>query len=107
MNALIAAGLKSSSRPQQYRDGLPTDVHDHYDQLFAHASHVQRLNSTESTSESHMAASQLMIDQADKLLAVWDGKPARGYGGTAEIVSYARDTDTPVTVVWPPGATRD
>lgn len=33
---------------------------------------VRRLPFTESTSESHMAASKLMIDEADELYAVWD-----------------------------------
>ena len=54
-----------------------------------------------------MAASKLMIDQADELYAVWDGKPARAYGGTADVVAYARDHDTPVAVIWPAGAERD
>jgi len=30
-----------------------------------------------------MAASELMLQHADQLWAVWDGQPARGYGGTA------------------------
>jgi len=35
-----------------------------------------------------MAASAYMIDHADELWAVWDGQPARGYGGTADVVAY-------------------
>ena len=31
-----------------------------------------------------MAASKLMIDESDELYAVWDGNPARAYGGTAD-----------------------
>jgi hypothetical protein len=49
----------------------------------------------------------LMVDQADKLFAVWDGKPARAYGGTADVVGYARDHGTPVEIIWPTGAARD
>ena len=55
---------------------------------------------------THMAASNLMVDEADELYAVWDGKPARGYGGTADVVAYARGRGTPVRVVWPDGAER-
>jgi hypothetical protein len=40
-------------------------------------------------------------------LAVWDGKPARGYGGTADVVADAKTRGIPVTIIWPPGATRD
>ena len=54
-----------------------------------------------------MAASKLMVDEADELYAVWDGKPARGYGGTADVVACARDKHLPVRVIWPPGAHRD
>src|SRR5215475_11972158 len=82
-----------------YRDGLPADSHPGYDDLLARAAAVRRLPFTESTSESHMAASKLMVDEADELYAVWDGKPARGYGGTADVVDYAREHGTPVRVI--------
>ncbi|WP_041624991.1 hypothetical protein [Stackebrandtia nassauensis] len=42
----------------------------------------------------------------DQLIAVWDGQPARGYGGTADVVDYARDHGIDVTVIWPEGAKR-
>ena len=54
-----------------------------------------------------MAASRLMVDQADELYAVWDGEPARAYGGTADVGAYAREHGTPVRVIWPDGAHRD
>jgi len=78
-----------------------------YDALFAQAAAIRRLPFTESTPESHMAASKLMVDQADELYAVWDGKPARAYGGTADVVAYAREHGTPVRVIWPNSAQRD
>jgi hypothetical protein len=89
-----------------YREGLPADSHSTYDHLLAEAADVQRLPFTESTSESHMAASKLMVDQADELYAVWDGKPARAYGGTADVVAYARERGIPVRSIWPEGAER-
>jgi hypothetical protein len=91
----------------EYRDGLPADAHPEYDDLFDRATGVRYLPFAESTSESHMAASKLMIETADELYAVWDGKPARSYGGTADVVAYARERGTPVRVIWPDGAQRD
>jgi hypothetical protein len=91
----------------KYRAGLPDEARQEYDDLFAKASEVLRLSFTESMSESHMAASKLMIDEADELYAVWHGKPARGYGGTADVVAYARRRGIPVRVIWPGGAQRD
>jgi hypothetical protein len=99
LEAIIPAG--------RYRDGLPADSRPEYDRLLAKAAVVRRLPFTESTSESHMAASKLMIDAADELYAVWDGQPARGYGGTADVVAYARERGKPVHVIWPSGAQRD
>jgi hypothetical protein len=91
----------------EYRDKLPEDSQPEYNDLIARAAAVHRLPFTESTPESHMAASRLMIDAADELYAVWDGEPARSYGGTADVVAYARERRTPVRVVWPDGAQRD
>jgi hypothetical protein len=67
---------------------------------------VHRLPFAESTPEAHMAAGEFMISAADELFAVWDGKPARGFGGTADIVAHARERDLPVQVIWPDGAQR-
>jgi hypothetical protein len=89
----------------RYRAGLPAQSHPEYDDLLAQAA-VRRMTFTESTPESHMAASRLMVDEADELYAVWDGKPARSYGGTADVVAYAREHGTPVRVIWPDGAQR-
>jgi hypothetical protein len=91
----------------EYREKLPKDSHPGYGDLFARAAAVHRLPFTASTPESHMAASKLMVDKADELYAVWDGKPARSYGGTADVVAYAREHGTPVRVIWPDGAQRD
>jgi hypothetical protein len=92
---------------ERYRDDVPETAHAGYDALLAKAVRVRRLPFVESTDESHMAASIDMLADADHLVAVWDGLPARGYGGTGDVVEYARRHAIPVTIVWPPGATRD
>ncbi|MFF4619567.1 hypothetical protein [Nonomuraea jabiensis] len=48
-----------------------------------------------------------ILEDADLLFAVWDGQPARGYGGTADVVAEARRRGVPVRVIWPEGARRD
>lgn len=40
-----------------------------------------------------------VVDHCEVLLAVWDGLPARGQGGTAEIVAYARRIGRPIAWV--------
>ncbi len=56
--------------------------------------------------EAYFAAGRWIVDHADRLVAVWDGQPARGLGGTGDIVAYARRTGVPVTVLWRPGVLR-
>jgi hypothetical protein len=90
----------------RYKDGLPEPAHATYDALLLQASSVHRLDRIESTQEAHMEASNAMLDRADRQFAVWDGKPARGYG-TADVVAEARHRGIPVTVIWPEGASRD
>ncbi|NUP64306.1 MAG: hypothetical protein HOW71_19265 [Nonomuraea sp.] len=53
-----------------------------------------------------MTASARMLDDAEVLFAIWDGQPARGYGGTADVVAEARRREVPVRVIWPDEARR-
>ncbi|NVI91485.1 hypothetical protein [Actinomadura sp. BRA 177] len=91
---------------EQYLAGLPEEHHTEYRKLLAQATQVHRMAFTESTSEAHMAASQHMLTLADELWAVWDGQPARGYGGTADVVQAAQALQKHIGVIWPTGATR-
>ncbi|WP_406196178.1 hypothetical protein OH807_09155 [Kitasatospora sp. NBC_01560] len=90
----------------RYRDGLPDWHHPTYDLLLSGAAAVHRTGRVESDEAAHMAASELLVQQVDKLLAVWDSLPARGFGGTADVVAYARRLAVPVEVLWPEGARR-
>ncbi|GAA2618754.1 hypothetical protein [Streptomyces axinellae] len=92
---------------EQYREGLPESHRATYDELLARASEVHHTGMRASTSQAHMAGSEILVGLVDRLVAVWDGQPARGYGGTADVVTYARRTGVPVDVVWPKGSTRD
>jgi hypothetical protein len=53
---------------KEYREGLPAGALAEYDALLAKAETVHALPFTESTSESHMAASEFMIDHAEVLV---------------------------------------
>ena len=102
----VGARLVAVVPAAEYRDGLPAEHWPEYDRLLTAASEVTRLDHTESTEQSHMDASVTMLNDADHLIAVWDGQPAAGFGGTADVVDHARDNDIPVTIIWPEGAHR-
>ncbi|MGQ4600059.1 hypothetical protein [Nocardia sp. R6R-6] len=103
----LGGGLIVIVPARRYREGLPAEHHPVYDELRSAATEVVELDREESDSEAHQEGSVRMLDQADELIAVWDGKPARGYGGTADVVAVARERGIPVTIVWPGGAERD
>ncbi|MER6330520.1 hypothetical protein ABT298_14590 [Streptomyces sp. NPDC001034] len=90
----------------EYRQGLPDWHHPVYDWLISRADDIHHTGITASTNEAHQAGSEILVGLVDELIAVWDGKPARGYGGTADVVAYAEQTGVPVRVLWPEGASR-
>ncbi|MDA0564578.1 hypothetical protein LG943_09590 [Streptomonospora sp. S1-112] len=91
---------------ERYREGLPAEHRPVYDTLLAASVLVHHLPHVESTPESHLEAGRYLVEHSDELVAVWDGQPPRGLGGTADIVDYARRQGRAVTVVWPEGARR-
>ncbi|GAA4928399.1 hypothetical protein GCM10023224_04480 [Streptomonospora halophila] len=106
--AVLDAGgaLEAVVPAERYRDGLPAWHRAAYDALLSEAVLVHRLPHVESTPRAHMDAGRYLVEHCDELVAVWDGRPPRGPGGTADIVDYARSLNRPVTVVWPEGAAR-
>ena len=62
----------------------------HFLALLEKAFHITQLEPAASDEESFFAAGKCVVDFADVIIAVWDGKPAVGLGGTADVVAYAR-----------------
>ncbi|MFB7511012.1 hypothetical protein [Streptomyces broussonetiae] len=90
----------------EYRESLPDWHHHVYDRLISRAADIHHTGMAESTSQAHQAGSEILVGLVHELIAVWDGQPARGYGGTADVVAYAERTGVPVRVLWPEGASR-
>lgn len=77
-----------------------------FKRLLAEASSVETLDNEEPNEEAFLAAGHRVVDLCDVLIAVWDGRPAQGKGGTADVVAYARQRRKPVEIIWPVGARR-
>ncbi|MDQ3802310.1 MAG: hypothetical protein M3416_00415 [Acidobacteriota bacterium] len=60
-----------------------------YTQLLQHALRTEVLEKHGSDEEAYFASGKRMVDQSELLIAVWDGLPATGLGGTGDVVSYA------------------
>jgi len=68
-------------------EGAPRE---HFLALLEKAFHITQLEPAASDEESFFAAGKYVVNFSDVVIAVWDGKPAGGLGGTADVVAYAR-----------------
>jgi hypothetical protein len=107
--AVLAAGgqlhvvVPARRYEQTFED--PADYH-RFQSLVARAAARDALDFDEPSERAYLAAGRRVVDLCDELVAVWDEKPARGLGGTADAVAYARAQGRPVTIVWEAGVDR-
>lgn len=106
---VLAAGgeLEAIVPCQGYAGALATDDgRAEFERLRAAARTVVTLPYPAPSEEAFLAAGQAMVDRCDHLFAIWDGRPARGLGGTADVVRYAESCGRPLTVLWIDGVVR-
>jgi hypothetical protein len=77
-----------------------------FDELISRAARIHTMSYERSAAAAYLAAGEHVLACVDEMIAVWDGLPSAGQGGTADVVEAARRRGLPVTVVWPDGATR-
>lgn len=97
--------VKIPSRRYEESFETPTQVAP-YQRLLAAAAVAEVLDFDEPSEQAFYAAGKAVVDECDLLLAVWDGQAAKGLGGSADVVQYARAQGTPVRVIWPDGVRR-
>lgn len=69
--------------------------------LLARAEHLEVAAEPGSREEAYLTGGFEVVNKCDVLLALWDGLPARGKGGTADVVAYARAMGRPLVIVNP------
>jgi len=72
-----------------------------YRALLLKAASVEVLRQQDTDQDAYMAAGKHIVAQADLMVAVWNGLPAKGKGGTADIVSYAVAKHVPMIHINP------
>lgn len=88
--------------PDDYRTDFDTaESGREFDRLLASADHttVTGPGDDGSRESAYARAGHVVVAAVDVLIAVWDGRPARGPGGTAEMVAAARAAGREVVVV--------
>ncbi|MET9058396.1 hypothetical protein ABZX99_11345 [Streptomyces antibioticus] len=108
--AVLAAGgrLTVVIPSQDYRrNKVKPDHAPLFDRLVEAAGEVLVLPHESANRQAYEAANAVLIERAERLVAVWNGEPPRGKGGgTADTVLEAQAAGVPVNVVWPDGAAR-
>jgi hypothetical protein len=69
--------------------------------LLRQATRVHTLPSTKDRDLAYLECGLSTVEESDLMIAVWDGKPSRGTGGTAEVVAHARALAKPLILVRP------
>jgi hypothetical protein len=88
------------------KDFLTADSRHEFTELLTAATSVSVAEAMPTRPQAYERAGQLMVDRSDVVIAVWDGLPARGIGGTADIVAYAQARQVPVLHIHVPPAQR-
>ena len=78
---------------------------DRFNRLRTAASKVEILAGAHDDEEAYLDAGQRIVDLSECMIAVWDGLPARGEGGTAQIVEFAKLAGVPVIQINPLAST--
>ncbi|AQW51410.1 hypothetical protein ACIQPP_45590 [Streptomyces violaceusniger] len=109
-DAVLAAGgrLAVVIPSEDYRQAKVRPEHaETFDRLVEAADEVLVMPHATANRQAYEAANAVLLERADRLVAVWNGRPPTGKGGgTADVVLQAREADIPVDVVWPDGASR-
>jgi len=66
---------------------------------------IEVLDTCGTDEDAYLAAGKRVVDLSDIVLAVWDGKPAKGKGGTADVVAYAIERGVPLVHIDPTSRT--
>lgn len=68
--------------------------------LLEQAAQVIELPALKNREASYLAAGRYVLEKSDALIAIWDGRPARGIGGTGQIVAQAREQMKPMAWIF-------
>ncbi|MGH7494456.1 MAG: hypothetical protein ACREOO_18950 [bacterium] len=87
---------------QKIEKTFQTPAHlENYRRLLKNAASVETLNFIEPAEIAFFEAGKRVIDLSEILVAVWNGLPAKGLGGTADAVKYALDQKKSVVHINP------
>jgi len=88
-------------RADYVQDFTTAQSREEFKSLLDQARVIAMMPPSESREAAYAAAGRYIVDRVDVLVALWDGEPSRGVGGTGEIVAEARDRRLPLFCIRP------
>jgi hypothetical protein len=85
--------------PAEMRRDFEPEAWREVETLLAEAEHVRVIGERLDREDAYLDCGMETVNHCDILIAVWDGQPARGKGGTADIVAYAREMGRPLIII--------
>lgn len=69
------------------------------ERLLGQAEDIRIITENGARDDAYLDCGMETVNGADVLIALWDGDPARGKGGTADVVEYAKAIGKPVLII--------
>ena len=69
------------------------------EELITKAEAVRVIAENGSREDAYLDCGMETVNECDVLLVLWDGEPARGKGGTADVIEYARELGKPLVLI--------
>lgn len=99
--AVLRAGIKwivlLPMARELFRDDFAPEEWARAERLMARAAEVRSLPGKDRP-QVYVDCGRATVEESNCLFAVWDGKPAQGPGGTAEIIAYAQKLGRDLTI---------
>jgi Protein of unknown function (DUF4231) len=87
--------------PDEYSADFGTqESRDDFSRLLAQDERYDIVRTATSREHAYELAGRAVVDHSDVMIIIWDGEPARGRGGTAEIREYALRWRRPIVLIF-------
>ena len=84
--------------PERFRQDFTAEEWPAVQRLLTTAVSIQIEPANESSDEAYLECGTRIVDECDVLIAVWNGAPAGGPGGTGDLIAYAHNLGRPL--IW-------
>lgn len=102
----VGGDLHAVIPAHHYETTFQGEALDTYLRLRAAATTITELEFEQPGESAYHAAGNFIVEHCDLLVAVWDGQPAKGLGGTGDAVKHARELGRSMVISWPEGLQR-